>query len=378
MLNRLAWYLTPQPPEGTQLLIPAEAECGLPTAWSHLFVPDYEYNALRESPLVKFCHVLEAGMLEEAFGTADHLLVWNASCLQQAETQAHLDRVLIVDPHFYLDVEATNHAGLRYRVSHLGDREVQRENARRLYTAWFQKHTGIETACLFLTGPSLEAGLTRPLPENSLRIICNSLVKNDAFLEKIQPNLLVFTDAAFHFGISRYAAAFRDQALKALARYPGCMCMVPERYLPLLFGHYSQELSGRLIGMPEERERDFNFPDPGQFWVRNTANILTHLMLPIASALAQEIRIFGADGRQPRDAGYWQHNPAAQFSGLLETIYQAHPSFERDQDIEEYYAVHCAVVEQMIQKGEQEAGVRYFSETPSFIPALSSRYRQLI
>jgi len=64
VLNRLAWYLTPQPPEGTQLLIPAEAECGLPTAWSHLFVPDYEYNALRESPLVKFCHVLEAGMLE--------------------------------------------------------------------------------------------------------------------------------------------------------------------------------------------------------------------------------------------------------------------------------------------------------------------------
>lgn len=374
MLNRLAWYLTPRLPQGTQVLVPAEAELSQPITWSHLSVPDYEFNALRESPLAEFCRVLEPNLLQEAFETTDGVLVWNASCLQHEEIQAHLDRVLIVDPHFYLDVEATHNAGLRYLISHQAERDAQRENARRSYAEWFRQYTGIETACLFLTGPSLEAGLSRPLPANSLRIICNSLVKNDAFLEKIQPNLLVFADPAFHFGISRYAAVFRDQALKALARYPGCMCIVPERYIPLLLGHFSQELSGRLIGMPEEMEGDFNFPDPGQFWVRNTANILTHLMLPIASSLAPEIRIFGADGRQPRDAGFWQHNPAAQFGGLIETIYQAHPSLERDQDIEEYYAVHCAVVERMIQKGEQEAGRRYFSETPSFIPALSSRY----
>jgi len=321
---------------------------------------------------------LEPGLLQEAFETADQVLVWNASCLQQSEVQAHLDRVLILDPHFYLDVEANNHARLRYLLSRQEEREAQRKNARRTYAEWFHQYTGVETACLFLTGPSLEAGLSRPLPGNSLRIICNSLVKNDAFLEKIQPDLLVFADPAFHLGISRYAAAFRDQALKALARYQGCMCMVPERYLPLLLGHFPQELADRVIGMPEESEGDFNFPDPGKFWVRNTANILTHLMLPIASALAPEIRIFGADGRQPRDAGFWQHNPAAQFSGLLGTIYQAHPSLERDRDIEEYYAGHCAIVEQMMQKGEREAGRCYFSETPSFIPALSRRFRQLL
>jgi len=185
VLNRLAWYLTPRLPEGTQLLVPAEAELGQPTTWSHLSVPDYEYNALRESSLAKFCRVLEPGLLQEVLEIADHVLVWNVSYLQQAEIQAHHNRVLIIDPHFYLDVEATNHAGLRYLVSHQANLEAQRENARRLYAAWFQEQTGIETACLFLTGPSLEAGLSRPLPENSLRIICNSLVKNDAFLEKI-------------------------------------------------------------------------------------------------------------------------------------------------------------------------------------------------
>jgi hypothetical protein len=43
---------------------------------------------------------------------------------------------------------------------------------------------------------------------------------------------------------------------------------------------------------------DFNFPDPEHFWVRATDNILTHLMLPIASALAPVIHVYGADGRQ--------------------------------------------------------------------------------
>jgi hypothetical protein len=128
--------------------------------------------------------------------------------------------------------------------------------------------------------------------------------------------------------------------------------------------------------MPEEIEEEFNFPNPDRFWVRDTNNILTHLMLPIASAVAQEIRIFGADGRQKQDAGYWQHNPTAQFSGLMGTVNQSHPSLERDRDIEEYYVAHCETVEQMIQKGERENGRRYVSETPSFIPALSKRTRQ--
>ena len=357
-----------------ELLVPTFAEFGPPAAWPHLPVPDYEHNALREGRLAEFCRRLEPDLLRHALETAEHVLLWDASSLQQPEVQAHGDRVVVLDPHFYLDVEATNHARLRHLLSHPEEQKARRENARHTYAEWSGQYRGVEIACLFLTGPSLEAGLSRPLPQNSLRIICNSLVKNQGFLEKIQPNLLVFADPAFHFGISRYAAAFRDSALRALSRYPGCMCLGPERYLPLLLGHFSQ-LAGRLIGIPEEGQGDFNFPNPGRFWVRSTGNILTHLMLPIASALAPEIHIFGADGRQPQDAGYWQHNPAAQFSGLLATIYQAHPSLERDQDIEAYYAAHCALVEQMIQKGEQEAGRRYFSETASFIPALSRRRR---
>ncbi len=376
MLNRLAWYLTPDPLQRLKLLVPVEAALGESEAWSRLPVPEYEHNVLRTSSLAKFCRVLAPSRLQDAIETADLVLVWDASSLQPGGIEADPDRILILDPNYSLDIEASNHAGLRYRVSPQTERDARQEESRHAYGKWFRQYTGVETACLFLTGPSLEAGLSRPLPANSLRIICNSLVKNDAFLEKIQPNLLVFADPAFHFGISRYAAAFRDQALKALSRYPDCMCLVPERYLPLLLAHFSQVLSGRIIGMPDEIEVDFNFPEPGQFWVRHTANILTHLMLPIASALAPEIRIYGADGRQPRDAGFWQHNPAAQFGGLLETIYQAHPSLERDQDIEAYYAAHCANVEQITQKGEREAGRRYISETPSFIPALSSRYMQ--
>jgi hypothetical protein len=376
VLNRLAWALTPRLPEDFNLFVPAEFDFRSPGFWSDFAVPDYELDALRDSPLIQHCRRVEPNRLKHPLKTVDCVLVWEAGSLQQAQIQPLLDRVLVVDPHFYLDVEAANYARLRYLVSSQSKQEAWREASRRLFTEWFARYSGIETACLFLTGPSLEAGLSHPLPDNSLRIICNSLVKNKPLLEKIQPDLLVFADPAFHYGISKYAAAFREQALETLAAHPDCICIVPENYLPLLLGHFSIELTGRLIGMPVAMGQDFNFPDPARFWVRATENILTHLMLPIASAVAQEIHIFGADGRQKKDAGFWQHNPAAQFSGLIATVYQAHPSLERDRDIEAYYAVHCKTVEQLIQQGERQAGRRYIAETPSFIPALHNRIRR--
>jgi hypothetical protein len=272
-------------------------------------------------------------------------------------------------------IPAVNHARLRYLIAN-HERGLLGGISHVSFSDIFQKFNGIRDACLFLTGPSLEEGLSRPLPKDSLRIICNSLVKNDKFLDKIQPDVLVFADPAFHFGVSKYATAFREQTVKALTRFPDCFCIVPERYLPLLLGHFPNDLSGRLIGMPEMSEGNFNFPDAKRFWVLSTENILTHLMLPIATSLASVIHVFGADGRRKQDAGYWQHNPSAQFTGLIQTVYQTHPSFERDRDIEAYYATHCETIENLIQKGEQEAGRSYISETPSYIPSLSIRFRR--
>jgi hypothetical protein len=248
-----------------------------------------------------------------------------------------------------------------------------REESRRRFQGLVESAHS-RNAALFLTGPSLEAALQGRLPENRFAIICNSLVKSRPFLERIKPDLLVFLDPAYHFGVSRYAAEFRKNAVAALQDYPQCACIVPEAYLPLGRAFLGPALADRLIGMPVNRRSGFNLPGPQAFFVRQTANVLTELMLPVGLALAGQVWVVGADGRRPDDTGFWAHNAAAQMGDLLASIYAAHPSLGRDEDVPAYYARHCQRVERLLRVAEAQHGVQVRSLTPSFIPALARRY----
>lgn len=130
-------------------------------------------------------------------------------------------------------------------------------------------------------------------------------------------------------------------------------------------------LRGKVIGIPYDSP-EFVFPDVDNFRVKNTGNILTQLLLPIASSLCDEIGIAGCTGRNPDETYYWKHNPKTQYIDLMQSVFDMYPSIFRDQKYDDYYDRHCKTVKDMIKYGEQ-LGKKYINMTTSYISALNER-----
>lgn len=196
-------------------------------------------------------------------------------------------------------------------------------------------------------------------------------MKNEDFLQHIKgPDLLVFADPVFHFSPCEYAAMFRDDALKVVQKYK-CFVMVPDFTVPLMLAHYP-ELQEYLIGM--HTKNDFNIPNLEKYYVKGSSNILTLYMIPVASSISQNIFIIGADGRKPDENYFWKHSSSAQYSNLMQTAFDTHPSFFRDRVYTDYYDRHCKFLDKLLQYGESK-GKKYISLTPSYIPALEKRQK---
>lgn len=275
----------------------------------------------------------------------------------------------IIDPGFYSLEECNTWSSLHERLLDDEERQSLRKNSLQNFNQLREDLGNPGSAYVFTTGPSLDRALEFDYKPDSVRIICNSMVRNRALLDKIEPNILVFADPVFHFGPSRYAHEFRKQAIEVVKHY-GCFCIVPEDRLPIMMQHHP-EIKDKLIGMPINRG-SWNFPSAEKFYVRSTKNIMTLLMMPVASAMSQNVFIVGADGRSPKEKYFWRHSKANQFEELMDSVVETHPSFFRDRIYTSYYAEHCRVVEEQIECGERE-GIRYLSLTPSEIPALKAR-----
>lgn len=226
------------------------------------------------------------------------------------------------------------------------------------------------TALIVATGPSAdELDLNHGY---DVRITCNSAVRNIDLLQALRPDIIVFADPVFHFGPSRYAAAFRDDARKAV-ELTNALLLVPAASANLLL-HHSPELAEHVVPFTAEAD-GWSWPtlDSDHVQVRRTDNVLTLAMLPAAFAVAAEIHIAGSDGRAPGERYFWRHNARLQYSDkLMETVFTAHPGFFRDRVYADYYASHCRRLDELIAHGEQH-GKTVRGVTPSYIPALQQR-----
>ncbi|MEJ7783664.1 MAG: hypothetical protein WKF96_02600 [Solirubrobacteraceae bacterium] len=227
------------------------------------------------------------------------------------------------------------------------------------------------SAFVLATGPS--AGLVDPANVSAeVRITCNSAVRDLDLLRALRPNVICFGDPVFHYGPSRYAAAFRRDLLRAVEE-TDALLVTFELWAGLLLAHFPQ-LRDRLIVLRVRKGTPpWSWPRPERMEVRMTANILTNAMLPIGFALADQLEIAGCDGRQPTERYFWHHNNRTQYSDeLMGTAFATHPAFFRDQDYADYYQAHCQQLEALLSAGEA-AGKRVRGVTPSFIPALTRR-----
>jgi hypothetical protein len=178
------------------------------------------------------------------------ILLWDSSALRQTAVLRQAGKIVVIDPSFFRDVEASSIAGLAYSLLGPAGRTKLRDASRQRYGELLGRFAGINDAYVFFTGPSMKDGLEKPMIKESVRLVCNSIVRDDAVVEKIHPDAILFLDPAYHFGVSRYASEFRAQVARVLSKLPSALCIVPEHYAPLLKGELAASAADRVIGMP--------------------------------------------------------------------------------------------------------------------------------
>jgi glycosyltransferase involved in cell wall biosynthesis len=224
-------------------------------------------------------------------------------------------------------------------------------------------------AWVMATGPSVESYAEHDFNDAAV-IACNSVVLNDELMQRCKPCVLVFADPIFHFGVSEYAGQFRAAVEHRLAT-TDLSIIVPLKYYPLLIS-VLPGYTERIIGIPFEKIPRHNFDLRENFFVKTTANILTLLLLPLATTLARQVNLIGCDGRPlEQDDYFWGHGKSVQINDKMENIQRVHPGFFAI-DYNEYYFEHCHTLSNLLDQAE-DAGWRFAHQGPSHIPALRDR-----
>jgi hypothetical protein len=152
--------------------------------------------------------------------------------------------------------------------------------------------------------------------------------------------------------------------------------VVPLKYYPLLLSKFP-EYAERIIGVPFCKTEKFNNDIYTKFEVKTTSNILTLLLLPLATSIARCVNIIGCDGRPLEDDGYfWGHGASVQINDKMANIKIVHPGFFAI-DYNEYYFEHCHTLANLLEQAES-AGWRFAHHGLSHIPALRDRPVELL
>lgn len=356
LLNRLGWYL----PERTlrhdvEVLVPTDLD--IEEVRSHT-PPEQASYETTHLPLTR----VNPAETPEKASAADALLTWDADYRTALTALRNLPKVEIVDPTYYSGFEPYNWGSFMDRLrTDPGD-----------VSALFERleiQAAAERAYVFATGPSLERAEEFTFEDDAVKVVCNSIVKNEDLLTHIAPDVLVFADPVFHFGPSRYANRFRSDAVRAIREHD-CLAVIPERHRSLFAGHFPDV---DLVGLESADVDTPIFPRHNDLRVMGTNNVMTWFMLPIASALADEVNIIGADGREEDETYFWDHNEDAQYDeDLMESAVECHTSFFRDEIYSDYYQNHCETLAAFLEYGESQ-GVTYRTLTDSHVDCLAER-----
>ena len=314
-------------------------------------------------------HIAGQENVEDIFEASDVICVWD---LEKAsdKLEGYQKKLYVVDPDFWHFTGTINYAFLYYESLSRAEREASISQSRERFQK-LKTENRKRRANIFCAGPSIEEIYYGEFQED-FNMIANSLVKDKAFLERIRPKLIAFTDVNFYMSPNEHSLKFYEDVLSAVERYEADI--ITFDYLkPLIVKHFP-EIKGRIIGIPPVA-KNFVFPDTVDFSTKATGNILTAVTLPAASALCDEIGIAGCTGRSREENGgnsLWKYNPNMQYSELKQSVINMWPSVFRDEQYDDFYDNHCEVVEALLRYGEG-CGKKYINMTTSYIPALEKR-----
>lgn len=358
--SRLGWYLPPVLADGCTVHLPLVSDLSLDAAATPSALAPYDTAHLEWVPSDA------DDPLDEVADEVDAILLWDASSRFSRPCLCNLSRVFVADPGYYSDVPSWN-----WLTFSAAARREGPDPSSEVFGGLEREFADARDAFVFATGPSLDDAFDHEFPDDALTVVCNSIVRNDELLAHLDPDVLVFADQVFHFGPTRYAHAFREDAAAVLREYD-CVGVVPARHRSLFTGHYP-DLADSVVGVEPVPADAPIYPSRERLAVMETGNVMTLLMLPVASALADRVTVVGADGRREDESYFWEHSETAQYGDeLMDGVAESHPAFFRDRVYEDYYREHVETLTAMLADGERR-GKAYRSLTPSYVEALGRR-----
>lgn len=223
-----------------------------------------------------------------------------------------------------------------------------------------------EAVSIFGTGPSLEESLEVD-HSRSLNIICNTIVKNRSFLERLQPKIIVAADAHFHFSYHRYSARFLSDVAFFLQNSDAIFFTFDK--FAAFIRYRLPSVADRVFGIPAGRT-EYGHDLDREFRVFPGDSVLNMFLLPLASFLSDTVFLHGFTGRSAADKYFWSHSDLHQYSELMEDVRLAHPAFFRDRD----YVGYADTVDRDVRLRvdyARAAGKTISSKTTSFYTSFS-------
>ncbi|MEQ8510102.1 MAG: hypothetical protein RIB43_13935 [Rhodospirillaceae bacterium] len=339
--------------------------------------PDFDPDIVNFAPdfLGRISIIPESELLH-ANDSVDAIFVWNAAVKQtvkdaQGIGQAQKADVVVVDPN---SVQQETLAAIKFAYSLWSIEELDSLVAESY--SLFQEHATKwkgRSISAFGNGPSLSATVSDKVDlGDSVRAVCNSTICDEQSILYLNPELLFCGDPVQHCGVSRYAGDFRRGMAKALEN-PKRVLFTQLGYVPYFRSVTPQECHNRIIGIGNDRRPKFNLNLEAEYLSAATANIFTMLVLPVACTLTKNIDIYGCDGMPFREASNpWQHANEMDYSKSMSVTHRVHKSFWNRNYEEEYWS-YCRDLSDILATAEQDQyTIRV--RTPSFVPALASRF----
>lgn len=222
---------------------------------------------------------------------------------------------------------------------------------------------------IFGTGPSLAEALAHD-HSDAFNIVCNTIVKNRKFCDLLHLNLIVASDAHFHFSYHKYSAALLNDIAWQLKNNRASFFTF-DKFATFL-KYRIPELAPMIFGIPAGRE-EYGYDFDKDYRVQAGDSVLNMFLLPLASYFGDEITLNGFTGRSPSDNYFWSHSELHQYGDRMADVRAAHPAFFANRD----YGGYADNVDREISLRVNFArsnGKRLSSSTKSFYSALEESH----
>jgi hypothetical protein len=371
LLHKVKYYCDPNAVKSVEIALAFEPSFDVsnPAEWP---VPTYSAEITVDEVVPVNVSTSPKG-LWSALARFDVVFVWDWTFEERPRRVAQASsKLLNVDRHRYAS-EAWSWSEFAASTSGELDGPELAGSSRERLAAHLDALPSYGKAYVFGTGPSLDCAMDMDFSDG-YRIVCNTIVENEALVRHIDPHVIVAGDAVYHYAPNVHATAFRRDLEKGLPK-SDMIFVTRDIYHTLLTRHHPTIAKKTVVAESGVPGIHFNARERLVYHQWPMGNILNSLMLPIASSLADDIHLLGFDGRAPDDAYFWKTASKSSYDDLKPPMREAHPAFFATTDYERYAQAHSDTANKIMEAGESQ-GKRYVCLNQSYIPAFQSRMNE--